>query len=175
MTAFTILVAIPIFFFLVLVKMYNSLVYRKNQLTNIFSSLEVLLNKRYKLIPKLVSSVSKYMVHEQDTFQTITELRLLANRPSTTEEQKMEIDNEITAALGKIMLAVENYPDLKARKSVLHLQGILIKVEAQISAARSAYNQAVTNYNDEIEIVPANIMAGVMGFGHKKVFAKIEA
>jgi len=68
------------------------------------------------------------------------------------------------------MVAVENYPELKANENVMHLQGTLNEVEEQISAARRAYNQAVTDYNNAVEMIPTNIMANIMGYRRKEVF-----
>jgi len=68
------------------------------------------------------------------------------------------------------MIAVENYPDLKANENVMHLQATLNEVETQISAARRAYNQAVTDYNNAIEMIPTNFMASMMNYRKKEVF-----
>ncbi len=170
MTILLIISVLTIILVILLVKMYNTLIEKKNQVTNIFSSVNVLLKKRYNLIPNLVSLVSRYMTHEKEILQKITELRTQFNKPGITDDQKVTLDHEISATLGKIMVAVENYPNLKANENFLHLQHTLTEVEAQISAARRAYNLAVTNYNNAIEMVPTNFMAMIMGYTHKKVF-----
>jgi LemA protein len=72
--------------------------------------------------------------------------------------------------LGGIMVAVENYPDLKANQNFLQLQAALNEIEEQISAARRAYNASVTDYNNSVEMFPTNIVAGMMGYKRKKVF-----
>ena len=155
---------------IILVLMYNSLVGKKNQVENIFASIDTQLKKRYDLIPNLVASVSKYMEHEKSLLEEVTKLRSEANRPNISDEQKIKLDAKITSALGSIMIAVENYPDLKANENVMHLQRTLNEVEEQISAARRAYNQAVTDYNNAIEMIPTNIMASMMGYTRKEVF-----
>jgi LemA protein len=155
---------------LALVWMYNTLISRKNEVDNIFAGIDAVLKKRYDLIPNLVASVSKYMQHEKDLLEKITRLRAEATRPQISDEHKIELDQQVTSALGSIMVAVENYPDLKANENVMHLQHSLNEVEAQISAARRAYNQAVTDYNNAIEMLPTNIMAGFMQLGRKQVF-----
>jgi LemA protein len=156
---------------LVLVLMYNALVGKKNQVENIFGSVDAVLKKRYDLIPNLVSSVQQYMAHEKSLLNNITELRSRAMRPGLSDHEKITLDKEITSTLGSIMVAVENYPDLKANENIMHLQRTLHEVEAQISAARRAYNQAVTDYNNAIEMIPTNFMASMMNYRRKEVFA----
>ncbi len=155
---------------IVLVLMYNSLVAKKNQVDNIFASIDTQLKKRYDLIPNLVASVSKYMDHEKTLLEEVTKLRAEANRPNVSDKQKIALDAKITKALGSIMIAVENYPELKANENVMHLQRSLNEVEEQIAAARRAYNQAVTDYNNALEMIPTNFMASAMGYKHKDVF-----
>jgi LemA protein len=155
---------------IVLVLMYNSLVAKKNQVENIFASVDTQLKKRYDLIPNLVASVSKYMEHEKSILEDVTKLRSEANKPNISNEHKMALDAKMSAALGSIMIAVENYPELKANENVMNLQHTLNEVESQISAARRAYNQAVTDYNNALEQIPTNFMANAMGYGKKTVF-----
>jgi LemA protein len=154
----------------VLVLMYNSLISKKNEVDNIFAGVDAVLKKRYDLIPNLVASVSRYMEHERGLLEKVTELRSQAMKPGISDEKVIDIDRQITSALGSIMVAVENYPDLKANENVMHLQRTLHEVEAQIAAARRAYNQAVTDYNNATEMIPTNIMASMMNFKRKQVF-----
>lgn len=160
---------------LILVLMYNSLVSKKNQVENIFGSVDTVLKKRYDLIPNLVATVSKYMQHEKSLLTEVTKLRAEANRSNISDEQKIALDAKVSSALGSIMIAVENYPDLKANENVIHLQHSLNEVEEQISAARRTYNQAVTDYNNAIEMVPTNFMASAMNYSRKEVFKIIES
>jgi len=155
---------------IILILMYNSLVAKKNQVENIFASVDTQLKKRYDLIPNLVASVSKYMEHEKSILEDITKLRSEANKPNISDKEKINLDAKISKALGSIMIAVENYPDLKANENVMHLQRSLNEVESQIAAARRAYNQAVTDYNNALEMIPTNIMANAMGYRPKDVF-----
>ena len=155
---------------LVLILMYNTLISRKNEVENIFASVDTVLKKRYDLIPNLVSSVQQYMSHEKDLLEKITQWRSQAMKPGLSDEQKIELDRQMTGALGSIMVAVENYPDLKANENIMHLQRTLHEIEAQISAARRAYNQSVTDYNNTIEMFPTNFMANFMRYTRKAVF-----
>ncbi|MDD5400968.1 MAG: LemA family protein [Sulfurimonas sp.] len=159
---------------LVLVLMYNSLVGKKNQVENIFASVDTVLKKRYDLIPNLVASVSKYMEHEKSLLENVTRLRAEANKPNLSDGEKIALDAKVSSALGSIMVAVENYPELKANENVMHLQHTLHEVEEQISAARRAYNQSVTDYNNAIEMIPTSFMASLMNYKRKEVFSIVE-
>ncbi|MDX1808012.1 MAG: LemA family protein [Sulfurospirillaceae bacterium] len=157
-----------------LVLMYNSLVAKKNQVDNIFASVDVMLKKRYDLIPNLVASVGEYMEHEKSILEEITTLRSSANKRNLSDEEKIDLDAKVTQTLKSIMVAVENYPNLKANENVLHLQRSLNEIEEQISAARRAYNQAVTDYNNALEMIPTNFMASMMHYSRKKLFVTRE-
>ncbi|MEW6534429.1 MAG: LemA family protein [Candidatus Auribacterota bacterium] len=161
-------IAVPVLFIII---MYNSLVGKKNKVNNTFASIDVMLKKRYDLIPNLVAAVKNYMKHEKSTLTEITELRAKAISPNISDEEKVDLDNKITGALGGIMVAVENYPDLKANQNFLQLQGAINEVEEQISAARRAYNATVTDYNNAVEMFPTNIMASMMKYKQKPFFA----
>ncbi len=159
----------------ILVLMYNSLVSKKNQVENIFAGVDAVLKKRYDLIPNLVASVSKYMEHEKSLLQEVTKLRADANKPNISEHEKIALDAKVSSALGSLMIAVENYPELQANENVMHLQHSLNEIEEQISAARRAYNQAVTDYNNAIEMIPTNFMANLMHYTRKEVFVIVES
>ena len=152
------------------VLMYNSLIGKKNQVDNIFAGVDAVLKKRFDLIPNLVASVAQYMEHEKSTLEKVTELRSLAMKPGISDDQKIALDAKLTAALGSITIAMEAYPDLKANENVMHLQRSLNEAEEQISAARRAYNQAVTDLNNAIEMFPTNMMAGWMNLQRRAVF-----
>ena len=155
---------------IILVLMYNSLINKKNQVENIFASVDTQLKKRYDLIPNLVASVQQYMEYERSILEKVTQLRTQAMKPNISDEQKIALDAQMSTALGSIMVAVENYPDLKANENIMQLQNTLHEVEAQIAAARRAYNQAVTDYNNALEMVPTNFMAQWMHYTRKTVF-----
>jgi LemA protein len=155
---------------IIAVVMYNSLISKKNQVENIFGGVDAVLKKRFDLIPNLVASVSQYMEHEKSTLEKITELRAQAMKPEISDDQKIALDGKLTAALGTITVAMEAYPDLKANENIMHLQRSLNEAEEQISAARRAYNQAVTDLNNAIEMFPTNLMASYMKLQRKPVF-----
>jgi LemA protein len=155
---------------LLAVGMYNALVGKKNQIRNMFGAVDTLLKKRYDLIPNLVGAVQSYMKHEKETLTEVTRLRAEALAGNLTDEQKMDLDQKISKAIGDIMVAVENYPNLKANEQFMHLQRTLAEIEEQISAARRAYNAAVTDYNNAVEMFPTKVMAQLMNYRTKRVF-----
>jgi LemA protein len=137
--------------------------------------IDTVLKKRYDLIPNLVATLSKYMEHEKSILTEVTKLRADANKPNTSNEQKIALDAKVSSALGSIMVAVENCHTLKANENVMHLQSTLNELEEQISATRRAYNQAVTDYNNAIEMLPTNFMASAMNYKRKQVFEIVES
>ncbi len=155
---------------LVLVFLYNSLIAKKNQVTNVFGTIDALLKKRYDLLPKLISTVKAYMEHEKSLLTEITEMRAKAVSGRLSDDEQVDLDNKLSKMLGGIMVAVENYPDLKANQNFLQLQRAMNEIEEQISAARRAYNAAVTAYNNAVEMFPTNVAASMMRYKLKKVF-----
>lgn len=158
----------------ILAGMYNSLVGKKNQVENVFGAVDALLKKRYDLIPNLVACVQQYMTHEKGLLTEVTALRARAVSGNLSSNEKVALDNQISKAMGGIMVAIENYPQLKANENVLQLQGTLHETEEQISAARRAFNAAVTEYNNAVEMFPTNLLAGLIGYRRKEVFAASE-
>jgi LemA protein len=150
--------------------LYNTLVQKKNQVTNVFATIDALLKKRYDLIPNLVAAVKNYMEYEKGVLTQITELRAKAVSGNLSDDEKVSLENKLSKLMGDIRVAVENYPDLKANQNFLQLQGALNETEEQLSAARRAYNAAVTDYNNAIEMYPTNVVASVMNYKTKLVF-----
>jgi len=154
----------------IIIGMYNALVRKRNQVQNVYASVDAILKKRYDLIPNLVAAVQQYMKHERETLTEVTRLRAKALSGGVSEQEKFEIDTRISEALRGIMVAVENYPDLKANQNFMHLQQTLTEMEEQISAARRAYNATVTVYNNTVEMFPTNVIARLFDFDRKPVF-----
>ena len=176
MTIILIIVGIILLFMVIIpIILYNTLIAKKNQVENVFGSLDAMLKKRYDLIPNLVSSVERYMKHEGKILKEITEMRTRGLSGGLSSDERIDLDNRVTKAIGGLMVAVENYPDLKANRNFLQLQRALNETEEQISAARRAYNATVTDYNNSIEMFPTNIMATRMKYLRKKVFEIPEA
>ncbi|HYV91309.1 MAG TPA: LemA family protein [Chitinophagales bacterium] len=154
---------------LIVIVLYNSLITKKNAVANSFGAIDAMLKKRYDLIPNLVETVKTYMNYERDTLTKITELRTKAIDPNIPPDQKIQLENQIGSAMRNIMVQVENYPQLKANQNFLQLQASWNEVEEQISAARRAYNAAVTDYNNSVQQFPTNIFARMMNFSTKSV------
>jgi LemA protein len=167
MAGFIIAMAILLFILVQAIQMFNAMIRLKNQVKNSLSTMDVLMKKRYDLIPNLVASVQEYAAHEKALMEELTALRTKAVSGQLTPAEKVEVDKDISKALGNIMVAVENYPDLKANQNFLQLQASLNEVEEQISAGRRAYNASVTDYNNALETIPTNIMGALMGLQHR--------
>jgi len=159
---------------LLLILLYNNLVGKKNQVATAFSSIDVLLKKRFDLIPNLTKMVKRYMQYEAGVLTQVTDMRTKALSGRMTDAEIVDMDRQVSSALGQIMVAVENYPDLKASENFINLQASLNEVEEQISAARRAYNASVKDYNNALEMFPSNIVASLMRY-QQKVFFEIDA
>lgn len=165
-----ILAVVAVVVILIFVVIYNGLIAKKNQVANVFGSIDAMLKKRYDLIPNLIAAVKTYMKHESQTLTEITSLRAQAISGGISDDQKVDLDNRISKMMGGIMVAVENYPDLKANQNFLQLQGSMNEIEEQISAARRAYNAAVTDFNNAVEMFPSSMIASMMKYQTKKLF-----
>lgn len=168
--ALIVLAAIILLPLIVYFVIYNGLIARKNQANNAFAGMDVMLKKRFDLIPNLVATVRQYAKHEAETLSKVTEMRARALSPSTTPAERTQIENQVTRAIGGIMVAVEAYPQLKADANFRELQASLNEIEEQISASRRSYNAAVTDLNNAIEMFPSNIVASTMGLSRREFF-----
>lgn len=166
----TIFIVVAVFLGLLIIGMYNSLIRKRNEVDNAFGGMDVQLKKRYDLIPNLVATVQQYASHEKELLTKVTEMRAKATSGNLNPDEKVALDNQISAGMRSIMVSVENYPDLKANENFLNLQRTLNEVESQISASRRTYNAVVTDYNNATQVFPTSIIAGMMGFKRKEVF-----
>jgi LemA protein len=164
-----------VFFIVVLVGLvlyvifiYNNVIRSRNAVDKAFGSVDVMLKKRYDLIPNLVETVKEYTAYESSVLNDVTKLRAQLAEKQTTDE-KIELHNNLSRQIKSFLVSVENYPDLKANQSFLKLQGAWNEVEEQISAARRYYNASVTEYNNSIQTFPANLIIDSSKFCPKKV------
>ncbi len=155
-----IIFAILAFMGIVAIIINNKIIARKNQVKQAYGSIEIYLKKRFDLIPNLIAMLNKYLAHEKETLLKITELRSNIEKASEANE-KIKASNELTHIMGGLNINLENYPDLKADKQFTTIEYELSDIEDQISAARRAYNAAVTRYNNTIQMFPASIVAGM--------------
>lgn len=172
MSAFLIFIVVVVVVAIYAVQIYNSLVRLRNRVKNAWSQIDVQLKRRHDLIPNLIETVKGYMTHERDTLENITKARSAAVDASSVAD-KSKAEAQLSGALGKFNLVVENYPDLKANQNFLELQEELTSTENKISFARQAYNDQVLFYNNKIEMFPSNILAGMFNF-IKEEFFEIE-
>ncbi len=149
---------------LLLVILFNTLIGRNNRVHQAFSTIDVMLKKRFDLIPNLLATANKYMNHERELLERITTLRSQTASGAADGNARMQTENQITQALRSLFAVAENYPTLRANENFLQLQGSLNEVEEQLSASRRAYNAAVTDYNNGVEMFPLNMVARSMGY-----------
>ena len=160
---------------IIILFMYAFLVGKRNMVDQVFATIDANLKKRYDLIPNLVAAVKEYMQHEKELITRVTELRTKALDQNLPNDQKVEVNNELSKALRSIFVAVENYPQLKANENFLQLQSSLNEVEEQISASRRAFNAAVTTYNNSVDMFPSSLIASIFGFQRRQLFEITEA
>ena len=170
MTLIIVIAAIVLFILIIGTGIYNSLVRKKNDVENAFASIDVMLKKRYDLIPEIVNAVKGYMKYERELLTEITALRARALSDNLENEDRVKVENKIQKGLSELKVAVENYPELKESRNFLHLQGSLNEVEEQLAASRRFFNAAVTLYNNSVEVFPSSIVASMMNFRRRTLF-----
>lgn len=148
---------------------YNSLVQLRNKVRNAFAQVDTQLQRRFDLIPNLVETVKGYAGHEKEVLENITASRS-GYMNATSNEQKMEMNNQLTSTLKTLFAVTENYPELKANENFLRLQDDLSETEDKIAYARQFYNDAVSIYTNKREMFPSNIIAGIFGFKAEAFF-----
>lgn len=153
---------------------YNGLVRLRNRTDNAWSQVDVQLRKRYNLVPNLVETVKGYAAHEQSVFDEVTRLRAAAQGAGSVEGQA-RAENALTAALGRLFAVAEDYPELRASENFQTLQGQLDEIESSIAVARQIYNDTVLTYQNAIQTIPNNIVAGLFGFKGRSYFEIEEA
>lgn len=151
------------------VGMYNGLVSLRNQVKNAWAQIDVQLKRRYDLIPNLVETAKGYVKHERETLEEIVRLRNVAAQAQGAAAAG-KAEGELSSAMSKFLMVVENYPDLKANQNFLALQEELASTENKVGFARQAYNDAVMTYNTRTETLPSNIVANMFGFAKSEFF-----
>jgi len=148
---------------------YNGLVMLRNAVKNAWSQIDVQLKRRHDLIPNLMETVKGYMEHERGTLEAVTKARNLAVGAHGVGEQG-KAEGQLQQALSNFFVVAEQYPDLKANQNFLSLQEELTSTENKIGFSRQAYNDSVMQYNNKIEMVPSNIIAGLFSFKQAEYF-----
>lgn len=165
------------------VGIYNSLVGLRNRFKNAFAQIDVQLKRRYDLIPNLVETAKGYLKHERETLEAVIKARNIALAASQSAAANPADANAMRnlgsaegglgAALSRLMVVSEQYPDLKANQNMMQLTEELTSTENKIAFARQAYNDGVMTYNTARETFPNVILAGALGFQPAELF-KIE-
>ncbi len=148
---------------------YNGLIRLRNEVKNAWAQIDVQLKRRHDLIPNLVETVKGYAGHEKSTFEEVTKARSQAVSAEGVKEQS-QAEQQLSGALGRLMLVVEQYPDLKANQNFLSLQEELTSTENKIGFARQFFNDQVMKYNTKIQSIPTNIIAAIFNFGQEDYF-----
>ena len=169
MNAGLIILGVVVLMVIIFVSMYNKLVRLRNNRENAFADIDVQLQQRHDLIPQLVDSVKGYMEHESGVLTRVTEARAAAMGASSIND-KIKAENQLTAALGGLNVAVEAYPDLKASQNFMQLQNEISDVENKLAAVRRYFNSATREFNNAVEVFPSNLIAGMFKFNKEEMF-----
>lgn len=149
--------------------LYNSFVKLNNKVKEAFSTMDVYLKKRWDLIPNIVEIVIGYAKHEKDTLKEVVELRNSAY-DNMSNDEKIKTNEELYKGINKILVLVEDYPDLKANEKFIDFSNQLTKVEDDIASSRKYYNGVVRIFNNKVEMFPNNIFACLFGYKSKAMF-----
>lgn len=157
---------------------YNGMVGMDEGVQGKWADVETQYQRRSDLIPNLVNTVKGYAAHEKETLAAVVQARSEAtsvkidptNMTAEQMAQYQQAQNGVSSALGKLLVVVEKYPDLKANQNFLELQAQLEGTENRITVARRNFNEAAKEYNTAIRKFPKNILAGMFGFEKKAYF-----
>jgi LemA protein len=153
------------------VALYNRLIRARNRVTTAWSDIDVQLQRRHDLIPRLVAAVDQYAQYEKATLEAVVELRAEAMQTANVRA-KGKLEEKLSAGLNRIIALAERYPDLKANENFLNLQNELVETENYLQFARRYYNGSVRDYNTLTETVPSNIIATWFNFKQEDFFQK---
>ncbi len=171
MPALLIVLGIIVVLALIFIGIYNGLVGLRNQVKNAWAQIDVQLKRRYDLIPNLVETVKGYKNFERETLEAVVKARNVAVQASSSgAAERGKAEGELTGALSRLMVVVERYPELKANQNFLALQEELASTENKISFSRQYYNDNVLRYNNQTQMFPSNIVAGMTGFQSGEFF-----
>ena len=164
------------------VRSYNSLVKENNNVLNKWSNVETVYQKRANLIPNLQNTVKSYAKFEQETLTKVVEARSKATQvtvdPTNMTEEDMakfqKAQGELSSSLGRLMMVVEQYPELKADQQYINFQREYIAIENSIRTEIVYYNEAVTTFNNEVESFPANLFVAFFSKFKAKPYFKAD-
>ncbi len=168
-----ILVAIGLFFGMSVIGTRNELVTQKNAVEGAFAQVDVALQRRADLIPNLVETVKGFASQEKDVIASVSNARAALGGARTPAE-KISANGQLDGALSRLLVVVENYPQLKSDANFMRLQDELAGTENRIAVERRKYNETVQKYNTTIELFPNNIAASLFGFQRNDAYFKTE-
>ena len=147
---------------------YASIIGKRNKVLEALSGIDVQLKKRSNLIPNILTIAKKFLEHEKTLLTDITELRSRTDQEYDVKDagavkEHLGLAGQLAGKMGKFMITVEAYPDLKSDQTMIQAQQTYNEVEAQIAAARRFYNSSVTALNTAVQIFPGNLIAGMAG------------
>ena len=150
----------------------NKIIDRDETVIQAWANVETVLQRRYDLIPNLVNTVKGFASHEKELLTEVTRLRSQWGeaKASGDSAQSVKTAGQLESALGRLMVVVEKYPDIKSNQNFLALQEELSGTENRISVERRRYNEAVAAYNKYIRKYPGSILAGMKGYERKTPF-----
>ena len=177
-----VIVAVVLVLFFWIKGMYNSMVRMDEGVSSAWAQVENVYQRRADLVPNLVATVKGYAEHESSTLEAVVNARAKATQmtvdPSSLSEAEIAqftaAQDELGAAIGRLLVSVERYPDLKANQNFLELQAQLEGTENRIAVERQKFNEAARSYNVTIRKFPNNIFAGMFGFEKKGYFEASE-
>jgi LemA protein len=152
----------------------NDLVTKKETVTAAWSQVDVALQRRADLIPNLVETVKGFAKHEEKAINDVASARA-ALGGARTPSDKIAANTQLDGALSRLLVVVENYPNLKANENFMRLQDELAGTENRIAIERRKYNETVQSYNTQIQLFPNNIVASLSGFQREDAYFKTEA
>ncbi len=151
----------------------NELVAEHEAVQSAWSQVDVVLQRRADLIPNLVETVKGAAGHEEKVINDVTSARA-AMMGAKTPAEKIQANSQLDQALGRLMVVVENYPNIKANENFQRLQDELAGTENRIAVERRKYNEVVQRYNTDIALFPKNIAAGMFGFHREDAYFKAD-
>ena len=155
----------------IVIALYNRLIHSRNRVDTAWSDIDVQLQRRHDLIPRLVTAVDQYASYERATLEAVTELRAEAMRIADVDARG-EVEEKLSEGVGRLIALAESYPDLKANENFLELQSELVGTEDSLQFARRYYNGSVRDFNTMVASVPTNIVAGIFNFEARAFFQK---
>jgi len=150
-------------FFLYVKALYNELVTLQEAVKAQWAQVETQLQRRLDLIPNYVEVVKGYMAHEREVFEEVTKARSRVLEAGDFGE-RLRAEGELSRALGRLLMVVESYPQLRASENFIRLQDELAGTENRIAVERRRYNEAVMRYNTRLRTFPSVIIARLLGF-----------